>query len=65
MTTPDNHPERDLLNRRSHELNERLQGALRHERNEILKQIDEIARQLRELDLDDRIRSSMEGGSEA
>ena len=64
MTTPDNHPELDILNLRYHELNERLPGALRHERNEILRQIDEIARQLRELELDDRIRSSMEGGSE-
>ena len=55
---------REELNRRRQELNERLSAAAPDERNEILEEIDEIARQLRELDLDDRIQSSMEGGSE-
>ena len=55
---------REELNRRRQELNQRLLAAPPDERNEILEEIDEIARQLRELDLDDRIRSSMEGGSE-
>ena len=56
--------ERDQLNRRRQELNERLSAAPPDERDEILKELDEIARQLQELDLDDRIQSSMEGGSE-
>ena len=64
MTTPDNDAEHEELNRRYQALNERLSAAPPDERNEILKEIDEIARQLRELDLDDRIQSSMEGGSE-
>lgn len=55
---------REELNRRYERLNERLLVAAPGERNEILKELDEIARQLRELDLDDRIQSSMEGGSE-
>ncbi len=59
-----NDARREELDRRRQELDERLIAAPPDERNEILKEIDEIARQLRELDLDDRIRSSMEGGSE-
>ena len=55
---------REELDRRRQELNERLLAAPTGERNEILQEIDELARQLRELDLDDRIQSSMEGGSE-
>ena len=55
---------REELNRRYEGLKERLSAAPPDERDEILKEIDEIARQLRELDLDDRIQSSMEGGSE-
>ncbi len=55
---------REELNRRYEGLNERLSAAAPDERHEILKEIDEIARQLRELDLDDRIEGSMEGGSE-
>lgn len=64
MTTPDNDTEHEELNRRTQALNERLSGAAPDERNEILKEIDEIARQIREMDLDDRLRGSMEGGSE-
>lgn len=62
MTTPISG--REELNRRVEGLNQRLSAAAPGERDEILKEIDEIARQLRELDLDDRIQSSMEGGSE-
>jgi len=64
MTTPDDNAEHEELNRRSKALNERLSAAAPDERNEILKEIDEIAHQIRELDLDDRLRGSMEGGSE-
>ena len=64
MTTPDSDAEHEELNRRYEGLNGRLSAAAPDERHEMLKQIDEIARQLRELDLDDRIQSSMEGGSE-
>ena len=55
---------REELNRRYERFNERLSAAAPDDRDEILKEIDEIARQLRDLDLDDRIQSSMEGGSE-
>ncbi len=64
MTTPESDTEREELSRRRQNLNERLLAAPPDERNQILKEIDEIVRQLRELDLDDRIQSSMEGGSE-
>ncbi len=64
MTTPDSDTEREELSRRRQELNDRLSAAPPDERDEILKEIVEIARQLRELDLDNRIQSSMEGGSE-
>ncbi len=55
---------REELNRRRQELDERLLAAPPDKRNELLQEIAEIAGQLRELDLDDRIRGSMEGGSE-
>ena len=55
---------REELNLQYERLNERLSVAPHNERNEIQKEIDETVRQLRELDLDDRIQSSMEGGSE-
>ncbi len=64
MTKPDNDSEREELNRRSQGLRERLSTAPPAERDEVLKELNEIAGQLRELDLDDRLRSSMEGGSE-
>ena len=64
MTRPDNNSEREELNRRSQELRERLSTARPAECDEVLKEMNEIGRQLRELDLDDRLRSSMEGGSE-
>ena len=64
LTWPDNDSEREELNRRSQELRERLSTAPPAERDEVLKEMNEIGRQLRELDLDDRLRSSMEGGSE-
>ncbi len=55
---------REELNRRNEGLKERLLAAPPDERDEIVKEIDEIARQLRELDLDDRTHSSIEGASE-
>ena len=55
---------REELNHRHERLNERLSAAPPGARHEILEELDEIARQLRELDLDDRIEGSMEGGSE-
>ena len=55
---------REELNRRHERLNERLSAAPPGARHESLEELDEIARQLRELDLDDRIEGSMEGGSE-
>ncbi len=64
MTPGQDDAGREELDRRYGGLNERLSAAPPDERHEILKEIDEIARQLRELDLDDRIQSSMEGGSE-
>ena len=64
MTPEPDDPGREELNRRYGGLNERLSAAPPDERYEILKELDEIARQLRELDLDDRIQGSMEGGSE-
>ncbi len=64
VTRPENDSEREDLNRRSQELRERLSTARPAERDEVLKEINEIARQRRELDLDDLLRSSMEGGSE-
>ena len=64
MTRPDNDSEREELNRRSQEILERLSTAPPAERDEVLKEMNEIADQRRELDLDDRLRSGMEGGSE-
>ena len=64
MTPGRDDAERQQLNRRYGELNQRLSAAPPDEREAILEEMDEIARQLRELDLDDRIQSSMEGGSE-
>ena len=64
MTGSDNDSEREELNRRSQELRERLSTPPPAERDEVLKEMNEIADQRRELDLDDRLRSSMEGGSE-
>ncbi len=64
MTGSDNDSEREELNRRSQELRERLSTVRPAECDDVLKEINEIARQRRELDLDDLLRSSMEGGSE-
>ena len=64
MTPAHDDAGREALNRRNEGLNEQLSAAAPDERDEILHEIDEIARQLRELDLDDRIEGSMEGGSE-
>ncbi len=64
LTSPANDSEREELNRRSQGLRERLSTTPPAERDEVVREMNEIARQLRELDLDDRLRSSMEGGSE-
>lgn len=64
MVTSDSDAERQELNRRRRELDERLQAARPDERDAILEEVREIVRQLQELSLDERIRNSMEGGSE-
>ena len=64
LTKPDSQTQSEELNRRSQELSKRLSIASAGQRDEILKEISEIGRELQELSLDDRLRSSMEGGSE-
>lgn len=64
MVTPGSDAEREELNRRHQELRVRLQAAPPDDRDTILEEMRVIMRELRELNLDDRLRSSMDGGSE-
>ncbi len=64
MVTPGSDTEREELNRRHQELRVRLQAAPSDDRDTILEEMRVIMRKLRELNLDDRLRSSMDGGSE-
>ncbi len=64
MVTPGSDAERDELNRRHQELSVRLQAAPPDDRDTILEGMRVIMLELRELNLDDRLRSSMDGGSE-
>lgn len=64
LTKLDSEAQREELNRRAQELSKRLTIAPSAQRDEILEEMTEMGRELQELSLDDRLRSSMEGGSE-
>ena len=64
MVTPGSDAEREELNRRHQELRVRLEAAQPGDRDTILEEMRVIMWELRELNLDDQLRSSMDGGSE-
>ena len=65
LAKSDNEAQREELNRQSQELGKRLSIAPSGQHDDILREMNEIERELQEIALDDRLRSNMEGGSEA
>ena len=64
MVTPGIDAEREELKRRHQELRVRLEAAQLGDRDTILEEMRVIMWELQELNLDDQLRSSMDGGSE-
>ena len=64
MVTPGSDAEREELNRRYQELRVRLEAEPPDDRDTILEEMRAVMRELQELNLDDQLRSSMDGGSE-
>lgn len=64
MVTPGTDAEREELNRRHQELRVRLETEPADNRDSILAEMRVIKWELQELNLDDQLRSSMDGGSE-
>ena len=64
MVTPGSDAEREELNRRHQELRVRLEAEPADDRDTILEEMRAIMWELQELNLDDQLRSSMDGGSE-
>lgn len=64
MVTPGSDAEREELNRRYQKLRVRLEAEPRDDRDAILEEMRAIMWELQELNLDDQLRSSMDGGSE-
>ena len=65
MVTPGSDAESEELNRRYQKLRVRLEAEPRDDRDAILEEMRAIMWELQELNLDDQLRSSMDGGSEA
>ena len=65
MVTPGSDAEREELNRRHRELRVRLEAEPPDDRDAIHEEMCAIMWELQELNLDDQLRSSMDGGSEA
>ena len=64
MVTPGIDGEREELNRQHQELRVRLEAEPADSRDSILAEMRVIMWELQELNLDDQLRSSMDGGSE-
>ena len=64
MVTPGIDAEREELNRQHQELRVRLEAEPADSRDSILAEMRVIMWELQELNLDDQLRSSMDGGSE-
>jgi len=64
MVTPGSDAEREELNRRYQKLRVRLEAEPRDDRDAIHEEMRTIMWELQELNLDDQLRSSMDGGSE-
>ena len=64
MVTPGIDAEREELNRQHQELRVRLEAEPADSRDSILAGMRVIMWELQELNLDDQLRSSMDGGSE-
>ena len=64
MVTPGSDAESEELNRRYQKLRVRLEAEPRDDRDAILEEMRAIMWELQELNLDDQLRSSMDGGSE-
>ena len=64
MVTPGSDAEREELNRRHQKLRVRLEAEPPDDRDTILEEMRVIMWELQELNLDDQLRSSMDGGSE-
>ena len=65
MVTPGSDAEREEFNRRYQKLRVRLEAEPPDDRDAILEEMRAIMWELQELNLDDQLRSSMDGGSEA